>query len=149
MLYYYQQGDILERANIINKLASLSESELSDLMTKNGIAPDSINLDKSTHSFSLHKIDDLSSVDEDPKQYFKKSFFSTLGFFPVSMLNGSFSKHFEKLFDLQKQEAIVGKKALEIELYDEWHEFKEDASINNYNVAFKRQTSTFDAGKFG
>ena len=67
MLYYFQQGDILQRASIIDKLTSLSEAELSNLIKEAGIEPENINFDKSTHSYSFHKIDDLSVGADDPK----------------------------------------------------------------------------------
>ena len=52
---------------IINKLTSLSEAELSNLIKEAGIDPEIINFDKSTNSYSFYKIDDLSLGAEDPK----------------------------------------------------------------------------------
>ena len=38
---------------------------------------------------------------------------------------------------------------MDIELFDEYHEFSDDAAIKNYNVAFKQKAFTLDAGKLG
>ena len=140
------------------------------------INPDEISLDTTTHSYTLYQFKDIEKHQEkpkDPRKYFNLAFFTTLGMVPLPPLYQSFSKrwlqqsflrltgkatstehnhdlqsYFDKIYDFQKEETIIGAKALQIDLFSAFPEYKESASMYQYNLAFKKKAYTFDAGKF-
>ena len=139
------------------------------------VEPEEIGLDTSTHCYSLYKLDAVKRHEEnprDPRKYFEQAFFKTVGYNPLLGLktwitskgkklagqvtdklssdqdDSEVTADFSRLFDLQKGVPIVGKKALEMDLFSAFPEYSERAAMHEYNIAFKRKAYTFDARRF-
>lgn len=55
---------------------------------------------------------------------------------------------FSRLYQLGKPETIVGKKALDMELFSAYAEYKDTARMKEYNIAYKKKAITFDSAAF-
>ena len=100
LFYYFQQGNMLEKAEIMGKLTALSKKELLKMMTDLKIKPEECKLDTSTHGYTLYKLDDIKKHkdgNKDPRKYYKMAFYATLGFLPLPFIFSAVTQYWAKI----------------------------------------------------
>ena len=79
LFYYFQQGNMLEKAEVMGKLTALSKKELLKMMADLNIKPEECKLDTTTHGYTLYKLDDIKKHkdgNKDPRKFFKMAFYA-------------------------------------------------------------------------